>query len=94
MAELTAAEAWCWAAHLYGREADAIDYAWPKQPDAHERSCELNAIAKALHDRAAELDSSKTLWKRAIAKWLHPRCEKPARKPTRRRGTKPTEVSR
>ena len=66
---LTAAEAWSWAAHLFSREADAIDYAWPRLANAYELSAPLHDEANACHERAARLDPSDDLWRRAIAKW-------------------------
>jgi hypothetical protein len=69
---LTAAEAWCWAARMLSREADEIDYAGPRIPDARQQSHELHEQADALYARATVLDGSRSLWRRALAKFDAP----------------------
>lgn len=66
---LTAAEAWCWAAWMLGREADGHTYRWPREEGDLEAAAELEDHANACWDRAHSLDQSEDLWKRAMAKW-------------------------
>lgn len=65
MAEaLTKAEALVWAAHLAVVEA--------RNAETLDEIDELVAHSRALHDRAAELDSSSDMWSSAIDKWIAP----------------------
>lgn len=66
---LSAAEAWCWAAHLYRVESDAHYYAWPRTDDDLAAGDKLSDESNAMHARALDLDPSDDLWQRAMAKW-------------------------
>lgn len=66
-APFTAAEAWCWAAHLLGTEALDLQYRWPEAD--HDGAAQLQLEADAFYARAQSLDPDEGLWQRAMAKW-------------------------
>lgn len=84
---LTAAEAWCWASHLLSKEALELEYEWPRKADSLDRAEELEREARALRDRAAQLDPSKGLWRRALKKF-----DTPVKLPRKSRRTTPVSA--
>ena len=66
---LTAAEAWCWVAHLYNVEEDAFLYRYPRTEEDERSAFLCRKLADIAYKHAISLDPREDLWRRSIAKW-------------------------
>lgn len=66
---LTRAEAWCWVAHLYSKESDALLYKWPRTNADEVEGERLLKEGNAFYAAALALDDDPELWRRALDKW-------------------------
>lgn len=66
---LSAAEAWCWVAHLLDTEESALLYKYPRSDEDMALANERYDQSRATYERAQRLDSDPDLWRRALEKW-------------------------
>jgi hypothetical protein len=72
MSALTAAEAWCWASWMLGRESDAAYYRYPRTEADMDEAMRLRGEADACYARAVKLGADNDVWQGALAKWETP----------------------